>query len=311
MTDDVFERRTRRFHETLAILEGLARTPWERFEAEPEKYGSAERFLQVAVEILDDLGAHLVARSGAGPVERYRDVPAVRLKCSWSWTVSRSSLGSMLMYQSARVQSSQDMRIITLRNWFPGIRRSSSITGSFGGRSITQPDNRSGSLVDVRAEPMMVLRTRHNAGVVPTPRSHRQSRVGSGAFGGSAWPCADDRCCLRPPGWFRCARGRVRRLTGFHHGGATRSSSRLCRGLVFTNHGKVSGPRLGPGSGAAPVRRILPRAAQGVRPTTTVVVWCDGICTTTRAMHLANPSLRRLSFGSICTGQTKAGVQWS
>lgn len=76
MTDDVFERRTRRFHETLAILEGLARTPWERFESDPEKYGSAERFLQVAVEILDDLGAHLVARSGAGPVERYRDVPA-------------------------------------------------------------------------------------------------------------------------------------------------------------------------------------------------------------------------------------------
>ena len=60
----------------MAILEGLARTPWERFEADPEKYGSAERFLQVAVEILDDLGAHLVARSGAGPVERYRDVPA-------------------------------------------------------------------------------------------------------------------------------------------------------------------------------------------------------------------------------------------
>ena len=76
MTDDVFERRTRRFEETMAILEGLARTPWERFEADPEKYGSAERFLQVAVEILDDLGAHLVARSGAGPVERYRDVPA-------------------------------------------------------------------------------------------------------------------------------------------------------------------------------------------------------------------------------------------
>lgn len=76
MTDDVFARRTRRFEETMAILEGLARTPWERFEADPEKYGSAERFLQVAVEILDDLGAHLVARSGAGPVERYRDVPA-------------------------------------------------------------------------------------------------------------------------------------------------------------------------------------------------------------------------------------------
>ena len=75
MTDDVFERRTRRFVETLEILERLGRTPWETFSTDPEKYGSAERFLQVAVEILDDLGAHLVARSGAGPVERYRDIP--------------------------------------------------------------------------------------------------------------------------------------------------------------------------------------------------------------------------------------------
>ena len=76
MTDDVFARRTRGFEESLAILEGLARTPWERFEADPEKYGSAERFLQVVVGLLGDLGAHLVARSGAGPVEHYRDVPS-------------------------------------------------------------------------------------------------------------------------------------------------------------------------------------------------------------------------------------------
>ncbi len=29
----------------------------------------------MAVEILDDLGAHLVARLGVGPIERYRDIP--------------------------------------------------------------------------------------------------------------------------------------------------------------------------------------------------------------------------------------------
>ena len=75
MTDEVFERRTRRFEETLEILRGIADTPWERFRADPEKYGSAERFLQIAVEILDDLGAHLVAQRGANPVDSYRDIP--------------------------------------------------------------------------------------------------------------------------------------------------------------------------------------------------------------------------------------------
>jgi hypothetical protein len=44
VTDDVFERRVRRFEEALEFLEHLAGTPWERFAAEPEKYASAERF---------------------------------------------------------------------------------------------------------------------------------------------------------------------------------------------------------------------------------------------------------------------------
>jgi uncharacterized protein YutE (UPF0331/DUF86 family) len=75
MTDDVFERRTRRFEEILGILGRLAETPWARFSTDPEKYASTERFLQLAVEVLDDLGAHVVARARVGPVASYRDVP--------------------------------------------------------------------------------------------------------------------------------------------------------------------------------------------------------------------------------------------
>jgi len=75
MTADVFERHVRRFDEVLGFLERLAETPWERFRDDPEKYGSAERFLQVAATVLNDVGAHLVARSGGEPVGAYRDVP--------------------------------------------------------------------------------------------------------------------------------------------------------------------------------------------------------------------------------------------
>jgi uncharacterized protein YutE (UPF0331/DUF86 family) len=92
MTDDVFERRTRRFVEALAILERLGQTPWERFAVDPEKYGSAERFLQIAVEILNDLGAHVVAQSGVAPAERYRDVPT-RLHEARSLTATRPRCG--------------------------------------------------------------------------------------------------------------------------------------------------------------------------------------------------------------------------
>ena len=83
MTDDVFERRTRRFEEILGILERLADTPWARFSTDPEKYGSTERFLQLAVEVLDDLGAHVVARARVGPVASYGDVPARLLEAGY------------------------------------------------------------------------------------------------------------------------------------------------------------------------------------------------------------------------------------
>jgi len=72
---DVFARRLRHLDEVLSILEQLSRTPLDVFLSNPEKYGSAERFLQIAIEVLDDLGAHLVSRRDAGPVDRYRDIP--------------------------------------------------------------------------------------------------------------------------------------------------------------------------------------------------------------------------------------------
>ena len=74
MTDDAFERRARRFEEAIMFLVGMAATPWDVFSSNPEKYASTERFLQIAVEILDDLGAHLVARFGDASIENYRDV---------------------------------------------------------------------------------------------------------------------------------------------------------------------------------------------------------------------------------------------
>ena len=43
----------------------------------PEKYGSAERFLQLAIEAVNDIGGHLVADLGLGDVDWYRDVPEI------------------------------------------------------------------------------------------------------------------------------------------------------------------------------------------------------------------------------------------
>ena len=45
------------------------------FLSDPEHYGSAERFLQLAIEASLDMGCHIVADEGLGTVEQDRDIP--------------------------------------------------------------------------------------------------------------------------------------------------------------------------------------------------------------------------------------------
>ncbi|MDZ7799541.1 MAG: hypothetical protein U5K81_01945 [Trueperaceae bacterium] len=77
MRPDVVERRVRKFDELLGILEGIAVTPWEQFRNDPEKYGSAERFLQLATWVLNDLGAHVAVELYGGRIDSYRDIAEI------------------------------------------------------------------------------------------------------------------------------------------------------------------------------------------------------------------------------------------
>ncbi len=54
---DVIHKRLEKLDEYLAILRRLQTTPMKEFIREPEKYGSAERFLQLAIEAFNDLAA--------------------------------------------------------------------------------------------------------------------------------------------------------------------------------------------------------------------------------------------------------------
>lgn len=72
---DIFVERMERLQEHMAILRRLQRYPLEDFLADPERYGSAERFLQLAIECLNDMGNHLIADRTLGPTEWARDIP--------------------------------------------------------------------------------------------------------------------------------------------------------------------------------------------------------------------------------------------
>lgn len=57
-----------------AILRGLAALPLEEFEGDPRSYGSAERFLQLAIETTLRIGNHVIAAEGLSQPDTYADV---------------------------------------------------------------------------------------------------------------------------------------------------------------------------------------------------------------------------------------------
>jgi len=63
--------------EYLAILRSLQRYRLQELLENPERYGSAERFLQLAIEAITDMGNHLIADLELGVVNCYRDIPSL------------------------------------------------------------------------------------------------------------------------------------------------------------------------------------------------------------------------------------------
>jgi uncharacterized protein YutE (UPF0331/DUF86 family) len=63
--------------EYLSILRGYERYSFEEFSVNPELYGSAERFLHLAIETLIDLGNHVIAELELGTVNWYSDIPSI------------------------------------------------------------------------------------------------------------------------------------------------------------------------------------------------------------------------------------------
>ncbi len=77
---EVVRKRLNKLDEYLGILRSLQRYSYEEFIQEPERYGSVERFLQLAIEAVMDIGNHVVAEQNLGIVNWYSDIPALLAK---------------------------------------------------------------------------------------------------------------------------------------------------------------------------------------------------------------------------------------
>jgi len=74
---EAIRKRLNKLDEYLSILYRLRAYTLPDFLADPEHYGSAERFLQLAIETITDIGNHVIADLGLGVVNWYSDIPSI------------------------------------------------------------------------------------------------------------------------------------------------------------------------------------------------------------------------------------------
>lgn len=72
---ELIQRRLERLDEYLKILRRAVGYEYGEFAADPERYGSVERFLQLAIELVTDIGNHIVSDESLGSVASASDVP--------------------------------------------------------------------------------------------------------------------------------------------------------------------------------------------------------------------------------------------
>ncbi len=77
---EVIRKRLNKLDEYLKIIEEIKKYSFDEFISDPEHYGSAERFLQLSIEILSDIGNHIIADEDLGMINWQSDIPEILFK---------------------------------------------------------------------------------------------------------------------------------------------------------------------------------------------------------------------------------------
>ncbi len=77
---EIIRKRMNRLDDYLTVLKKSQKYSFEEFTADPERYGSSERFLHLAIEALIDMGNHVIADSELGVVNWYSDIPKIMVE---------------------------------------------------------------------------------------------------------------------------------------------------------------------------------------------------------------------------------------
>ena len=73
----VVEERLQKLEEYVKILRELQKVAKSDFLSDPRIYGSTERFLQLAIECVLDVGNHIIASEGLQKPNEYKEIPLI------------------------------------------------------------------------------------------------------------------------------------------------------------------------------------------------------------------------------------------
>ena len=124
---EIIRKRLNKLDEYLAILENARRYSWEEFVADPERYGSVERFLHLSLEALQDMGNHIIADLELGVVDRSRDIPEIFANQRWIDETMKDTWIRMIGFRNILVHYylEVDRRIVyeMLQNRLDGLKQ--------------------------------------------------------------------------------------------------------------------------------------------------------------------------------------------
>lgn len=72
---EIIRKRLLKLEEYLNILQRTSKYSFEEFSTEPARYASAERFLHLCIEAINDIGNRVVADEHLGEVNWQSDIP--------------------------------------------------------------------------------------------------------------------------------------------------------------------------------------------------------------------------------------------
>jgi uncharacterized protein YutE (UPF0331/DUF86 family) len=132
---EVIRKRLNKLDEYLSILYNLRKYSFDDFTRDPERYGSAERFLHLSIEAILDMGNHVIADLDIGIVNWYSDIPAILEKNGYIDSHMEKELLQMIGFRNTLVHDylEIDRRIVydILQNHLKDIEKIKQIFAQF------------------------------------------------------------------------------------------------------------------------------------------------------------------------------------